>query len=114
MGEFDSLTGLQGPALDEVIAELGRYADSRGGELVPCEWTGDLENLLVVREGKPGHVTIAYPADFLDAEDASAELSEALGAPAFSFLIVEGALGCMSCSRRVNMSMAFIPAGLVA
>ena len=91
MGLFLSVSGVIGGDQDEVISALGRYAEARQGSLAEESLKLDDEGCLVVTE-EAGGVTVLYPGDFFDWDDASAFLSKGTGKPVFSFHIHDGDL----------------------
>jgi hypothetical protein len=92
VSEFIALTGIAGPTAAQVESALREYAASADGEMQPCDWTGEPDDVLVIAETQPGRVTVSYPAEFVDWDDATAFLSKKLQATAFSFHIHEGEL----------------------
>lgn len=92
MGLFLALTGIAGANADEVEKALAVYAAKMSGTLTPASPGSRPEDLLVILEASKQMVTVMYPADFMNWDEASAYLSQSLQRPAFSFHIHDGDL----------------------
>jgi len=87
MGLFLSMSGIANAELAKVTGALQRYAKEHEGRLEAAPATAEAYEFLIVSESKPGRVTVAYPGEFMDWDDASAFLSRSLGVPVFSLHI---------------------------
>jgi len=91
MGLFLSMSGVIGGDADAVVTALSAYAVGHGGSMAAAKLTTDDGDCLVVSEGIGG-VSVLYPREFMDWDDAAACLSRELGKPVFSFHIHDGDL----------------------
>jgi hypothetical protein len=89
MGLFLSMSGVIGASQSEVARALRKYAESHHGEMREESLTTDDDGCMVITEGLAG-VTVFYPGDFFDWDEASRFLSEDLRKPVFSFHIHDG------------------------
>jgi hypothetical protein len=91
MGLFLAMSGIIECAEDPVMHALRSYAEENDGGLDPAAICTDDEGCLIVSESAGG-VTVLYPSDFFDWDDASSELSRRLHKPVFSLHIHDGNL----------------------
>jgi hypothetical protein len=91
MGAFFSLSGAIGAGQEQVQDALRAYCISRNGEFRAQDGTVDDDGILVLLSCLAG-ISVLYPHDFLDWDDASAFLSRQLDKPVFSFHIHDGDL----------------------
>jgi hypothetical protein len=91
MGLFLSMSGVVGATHLEVLSSLERYATLNMGELVQEALTTQDNNCLVISDGVIG-VTVLYPGEFYEWDEASSFLSKETGKPVFSFHIHDGDL----------------------
>lgn len=91
MGLFLSMSGVIGADEAAVVTALRDYAIARNGNLTPEPLTTKDDGCLVISQGIGG-VTVLYPGDFFDWENASEYLSRELRTSAFSFHIHDGDL----------------------
>lgn len=89
MGLFLAMSAVVGATESLVEAALRDYFESNGEVLEKEPLCRDAENSIVVSESAGG-VTVLYPADFLDWDDAAQHLSHRVGRPVFSFHIHDG------------------------
>jgi hypothetical protein len=86
MGQFLSMSGVVGGDEDSVVDALRAYAQATDSKLENADLTLDDYGCLVVSSGTGG-VTVLYPGDFFDWDDAAKYLSKQLRRPVFSFHI---------------------------
>lgn len=86
MGLFLSMSGIVGAAKADVVAALGKYAAAHEGRFEPTTESSPTWEVLIIGEAD-GHITIVYPSDFFDWDDAAAHLSRSLDVPVISFHI---------------------------
>jgi hypothetical protein len=91
MGMFLAMSGVMGGDEDSVVDALRAYAEANDGCLEEAALTIDDDGCLVISEGVEG-VTVLYPGEFFEWDDAAAQLSQRLGKPVFSFHIHDGDL----------------------
>ena len=91
MGLFLSMSGIMGSDEDSVVAALRTYAEDHEGSLQLTALALDDDGCLVV-SGGVGGVTVLYPGDYFDWDNAAQHLSRRLGKPVFSFHIHDGDL----------------------
>jgi hypothetical protein len=91
MGLFLSMSGVVGGDKQSVVKALRAYAESKQGSIVEEAHPGADDDCLVLAVGTGG-VTVVYPGNFLEWDDASQELSRQTGNPVFSFHIHDGDL----------------------
>ncbi len=108
MGLFLSMSGIIGTSPDAIVETIRDYAVANGGifEHVPnpsASWDG-----MVIGESN-GNVTVIYPAEFLDWQPLSAELSQSLNAPVFFLHIHDGDLWMYELFVQGNVVDRFNP-----
>jgi hypothetical protein len=81
------MSGLAGTTLSAVEDSLRSYAALRSGELIPTAGRSEPWEVLILADSAQQNVTVQYPGDFFEWDDASAFLSRSLGVPVFSFHI---------------------------
>lgn len=86
MGQFLSMSGVVNGDEEAVIDALRAYAQNQDGSLEEASLSIEDDGCLVVSSGHGG-VTVLYPGDFFDWDDAAAYLSRQLGRPVFSLHI---------------------------
>jgi hypothetical protein len=91
MGQFLSMSGIVGGTEDPVIDMLRDYAEEHAGTLDEADLTTEDDGCLVISEGVGG-VTVLYPSDFYDWDNAAQYLSLRLSKSVFSFHIHDGDL----------------------
>jgi hypothetical protein len=89
MGLFLCLSGIIGVSEDAVVSCLKDYAVQKNGDCYPDDGKTEFPDVLVVGSNKD-RITVVYPGDFLEWDDASRHLSEFLSRPVFSFHIHDG------------------------
>jgi hypothetical protein len=87
MGLFLSMSGVARASWSDVEDALSAYARERGGLFQAAEGPFESPNVLAITEGKAQRLTVLYPWEFVDWDDASAFLSRTLGSPIFSLHI---------------------------
>lgn len=92
MGLFLSAAGIAGATPDDAERVLRDYATSRNGRFAPCGDGGSERDTLVMAERGGGKVSIVFPSEFYEWDEASAAMSAALDSPVFSFHIHDGDL----------------------
>src|SRR5262245_55492802 len=108
MGQFLSMSGVVGVQEDSVVYTLRTYAEDHKGSLEEAELTTDDDGCLVVSEGIGG-VTVLYPGDFFDWEDAAQFLSKRLKRPVFSSHIHDSDLWMYSLYQNGEVVDQFNP-----
>jgi hypothetical protein len=91
MGLFLAMSGVVGGDEASVVDLLGDFAKEYGGSIERADLATEDDGCLVISQGVAG-VTVLYPGDFFDWEDAAQFLSQRLGSPVFSFHIHDGDL----------------------
>ena len=91
MGLFLAMSAIVGVDEETALQALQGYARTRGGSLTAAELSLEDDGCLVVSAGVGG-TTLLYPGNFLEWDDASADLSKRLQKPVFSFHIHDGDL----------------------
>ena len=91
MGEFLAMSGVSKASRRDVLHCLEEFALSRGGKLAPAPGGKPFDHLILSGEDF-GPITIMYPGEFYDWDDASAFLSKSLGVPVVSVHIHDGDL----------------------
>jgi hypothetical protein len=91
MGLFLAVSGAVGVSEESAVSCLKNYAQQKNGDLCPDDGTTEFPDVLVTCSNKD-RVTVVYPGDFLEWDDASRYLSEVLSCPVFSFHIHDGDL----------------------
>jgi hypothetical protein len=86
MGLFLAMSGVANATQAAVEDALRAYATERGGTLEAVGTSADLSEALLIAESG-NHVTVMYPSDFLQWDDASQVLSRALGTSVVSLHI---------------------------
>jgi len=87
MGLFLAMSGIAGADLDVVKNSLKSYAKEHDGRMEASPATAETWEFLIVSESQPGRITVAYPGEFMNWDDAAADLSRSLDVPVFSFHI---------------------------
>ena len=83
MGLFLAMSGVANSSRAAVEVALRAYARERGGTLEAVDASADpTEALLIAESGN--HVTVMYPGEFIQWDDASQHLSRALGTSVLS------------------------------
>lgn len=91
MGLFLSLSGVIGKSQNNVVNCLNEFCALTGGNVVPQQLSFMDDNCCVI--ASPGaNTSVLYPNNFLDWDNASANLSRQLQVPVFSFHIHDGDL----------------------
>src|SRR5262249_19679605 len=75
MGLFLSMSGVARASWSDVEDALSAYAKERGGLFQAAEGPFESPNVLAIAEGKAQRLTVLYPWEFVDWDDASAFLS---------------------------------------
>lgn len=91
MGLFLALSGVIGVTEESVMLHLKEYAGQKNGKCCPDDGKTETQDVLVIGSNKD-RVSVVYPGDFLDWDEASMYLSEKLSCPVFSFHIHDGDL----------------------
>lgn len=91
MGLFLAMSGVANSNRAAVEEALRAFAIEKGGALEAMDASADPSEALLVAESG-NHVTVMYPGDFLQWDDASQYLSKTLGTSVFSFHIHDGDL----------------------
>lgn len=91
MGLFLSMSSVVGSDEESVVKMMRAYAEDHDGSLEEADLTSDDEGCLVISQGVAG-VTVLYPGDFFDWDDAAQYLSGLLDKTVFSFHIHDGDL----------------------
>ncbi len=86
MGLFLAMSGVANSNRAAVEDALRAYATERGGTLETVDTSADLSEALLIGESG-GHVTLMYPSDFMQWDDASQYLSRTLNTAVFSLHI---------------------------
>jgi hypothetical protein len=81
------MSGIAGADAQSVEDALRDYANTHGGSVQRCPSTEETWEFLIVSEAQPGRVTVVYPGEFMDWDDAALHLSKSLRKPVFSFHI---------------------------
>jgi len=89
MGLFLSLSGVIGKSQDNVVNCLGEFVSLAGGSIIPQQLSFMNDNCCIIKS-TGSNVSVLYPNNFYDWDDASAYLSQRLQAPVFSFHIHDG------------------------
>ena len=84
------MSGIAGTTSSDVERVLREYAPKKSRKLEPVS-AGDDDSLVIV-DSPQGNVTVLYPGDFLDWDEASAFLSSELNRPVFSLHVHDGDL----------------------
>lgn len=77
MGLFLAMSGVANASQAAVEDALRAYAAEKGGALESLDASTDLSDALLIA-GSGGHVTVVYPGEFMQWDDASRYLSQAL------------------------------------
>ena len=86
MGLFLAMSGVADSSRAAVAEALRVYASERGGTMEVCDASADpTEALLIADSGS--HVTVMYPGEFVQWDEASQHLSRTLGTSVFSLHI---------------------------
>jgi hypothetical protein len=91
MGEFLAMSGVSKASRRDVLAALEQFALAHGGTLAP-EPNGQPHDHLILAGEDFAPITVMYPGDFFDWDEASKRLSKALGVPVISLHIHDGDL----------------------
>jgi hypothetical protein len=86
MGLFLAMSGVANSSRAAVEEALRAYLAERGGTLEPAGSFADPSEALLIAESG-SHVTVMYPGEFIQWDNASQYLSRALGAAVFSLHI---------------------------
>jgi hypothetical protein len=86
---FLAMSGVIGATSDEVVGALRSLVTEHRGSLEAAALTTDDDDCLVVAAADD-RVTVLYPGNFFDWDEASAELSQRLQKPVFSLHIHDG------------------------
>jgi hypothetical protein len=86
MGLFLAMSGVANSTRAAVEEGLRNYAIEKGGTLETVNASGDPSDALLIAESGR-HVTVMYPGDFVQWDDASEFLSRTLGTSVFSLHI---------------------------
>src|SRR5262245_53995995 len=92
MGLFLALSGVAGADPQAVERSLAEYAAGRGMAVEAASSTLDHANALVIAPSPQKNVSLMYPGEFIEWDDAAAHLSRTLERPVFSFHIHDGDL----------------------
>ena len=86
MGLFLAMSGVANATRAAVEDALRAYATEKGGTLEAVDTSADLSDALLIAESG-SHVTVMYPSEFMQWDDASEYLSRTLGTSVFSLHI---------------------------
>ena len=86
MGLFLAMSGVANSTRAAVEDALRAYATERGGALETAESSADPSDALLIAESG-SHVTVMYPGEFVQWDEASQFLSRTLGTAVFSLHI---------------------------
>src|SRR5258708_1180030 len=92
MGLFLSMSGIAGVNAQDVEKCLRQYAAQKSGTLEAAVSNPDDDNTLIIAEGPKGNVTVLYPGEFFQWDEASEYLSRQMKKPVFSLHIHDGDL----------------------
>ena len=86
MGLFLAMSGVANSNRVAVEAALRAYATERGGTLESVDPSADASEAMLIAESG-SHVTVMYPGEYIQWDDASQQLSRALNTSVFSLHI---------------------------
>lgn len=91
MGEFLAMSGVSNATRRDVLECLEKFAAAHGGKLTPEPGGQPFDHLILTGEDF-GPITVMFPGDFFDWDEASRYLSVTLGVPVISLHIHDGDL----------------------
>jgi len=81
-----AMSGVAGVTRKAVEEALGEYAQSKNGRFQAATGPESFPDVMVIGE-QGDRITVVYPGEFMEWDEASAHLSRSLGVPVFSFHI---------------------------
>jgi len=92
MGLFLSMSGIAGATAQDVENCLLNYAALKSGKLETVDSNPDDDSTLIIAEALESKVTVLYPGEFFQWDEASEYLSRQMKKPVFSLHIHDGDL----------------------